>query len=223
MFNTAISFKHAFKAGALVLALALGTGVAKADSVYFAGSTTGGFNSDTPSSMDSYKTLSFAGSSFSGTTSSSGYLAIGGSSGTTSNNFGMFTLSSGNAKYGGTTFTLLIDFTDPAGITGGQTADYFAKVTGSISDNTDGGVTINFNPNSQVFSFSNPNQSGDFKLHLNNLSLNPTTDQSESVTGFLQTSSVVTATPEPNSLMLLGTGFVSAAGMLMRRRKAMSL
>lgn len=29
------------------------------------------------------------------------------------------------------------------------------------------------------------------------------------------------ATPEPNSLMLLGTGFVSAAGMLMRRRKAL--
>ena len=29
-------------------------------------------------------------------------------------------------------------------------------------------------------------------------------------------------TPEPNSLMLLGTGFVSAAGMLMRRRRAMA-
>ena len=32
----------------------------------------------------------------------------------------------------------------------------------------------------------------------------------------------VAATPEPNSLMLLGTGFVSAAGMLMRRRKMVS-
>ena len=33
----------------------------------------------------------------------------------------------------------------------------------------------------------------------------------------------VAATPEPNSLMLLGTGFVSAAGMLMRRRKMMAI
>jgi hypothetical protein len=37
------------------------------------------------------------------------------------------------------------------------------------------------------------------------------------------TASLSTATPEPNSLVLLGTGLVSSAGMLFRRRRAISL
>ena len=45
-----------------------------------------------------------------------------------------------------------------------------------------------------------------------------TSNSSGTITGFQLVSSVA-ATPEPSSLVMLGTGLVSAAGMLVRRRR----
>ena len=45
------------------------------------------------------------------------------------------------------------------------------------------------------------------------------TSSTDLITGFSIESSSTAVTPEPNSLMLLGTGLVSAAGMLVRRRR----
>lgn len=52
------------------------------------------------------------------------------------------------------------------------------------------------------------NTSGSFSL----------TSSTTGITSF-QLNGMTTATPEPSSLMLLGTGLVSSAGMLMRRRR----
>ena len=47
-----------------------------------------------------------------------------------------------------------------------------------------------------------------------------TSSSSGTITGFQLVSSVpVAATPEPSSLVMLGTGLISAAGMLVRRRR----
>ena len=84
---------------------------------------------------------------------------------------------------------------------------------------TNGGVTVNFNPNKQSYTFANGQETGTFTLDLNNLSVQP--GFTNDISGVITEKSMA-VTPEPNSLMLLGTGFVSAAGMLMRRRKMMT-
>lgn len=203
-----MNFTHAIKAGFVAAALVLGTTVAKADTMTFVGSTSGTFANNTTTDQ----TLTYSSGTFNNTTSNSGYLAIGGGGA----NFGLFTLSAGSATFANDPFSLMITFTNPTGISGGQSSTFSALVTGSVTAPTDGGATVVFSPNSQVYNFNNGTLVGNFTLNLNNVSV--TAGQTASVTGFIQETSVA-ATPEPNSLMLLGTGFVSAAGMLMRRRK----
>ena len=206
------SFKNVLKAGMLVAALAIGTGVAHADSMVFSGTTTGVF-STTNTSTD--QTLSYTGGAFNGTTSNSGYISFGGNG----SNFGNLTLSAGTAAFNNDPFALTITFSAPTGIAGGQNSIFNATVFGSVTAPTDGGATITFDPSATKYTFSNGATSGSFTLNLNNVSV--FAGQTASVTGYI-TSVSSAATPEPNSLMLLGTGFVSAAGMLMRRRKMMA-
>lgn len=206
------------KFAALAGVLAVGSASMRADQMTFTGTTTGGFNADMPSNMDTYKGLTFNGGTFTGTTAGN-QVAIG--TNDPIDNFGIVSLATdpnGTMKYGGTTFTLLIDFTDPNGIIGGQTSNFVAKVTGTVTDDN-GGVTLNFNPNKQSYSFNDGTTMGTFTLNLNNVSIKP--GFSNDISGKITEQSTA-VTPEPNSLMLLGTGFVSAAGMLMRRRKLMN-
>ena len=205
------NFKHVLKAGLLAAAFVVGSAVAHADTMNFSGTTSGSFGAT--GSTD--QTLTFAPGTFSGTTSNSGYVAFGGGG----SNFGTFTLSPGTANFNNDPFTLMITFSDPTGISGGQNSTFSALVTGSVTAPVNGGANVTFNPSMTSYSFANSNQTGSFTLNLNNVAV--FAGQTASVTGFIQETSVA-ATPEPNSLMLLGTGFVSAAGMLMRRRKMMA-
>lgn len=203
-------FNTLLQSAAVTTALVLSTAVAKADTMLFDGTTTGVFTQNNSTQLQG---LSFKGGSFSGNTSDSGYVAFGGAG----SNFGVFTLDSTmNSSFTSNPFQLTITFQDPSGISGGQNSTFSAIVTGSVTANSGGGATISFNPNSATYNFANSMGMGNFTLNLNNVSV--FTTQSATVTGYIQS----TVTPEPNSLMLLGTGFVSAAGMLMRRRKAMT-
>ena len=204
------------KSGMLAAALVLGTTVAAhADSMTFAGTTSGSFVS---TGTSSYQGLSFAAGNFSGNTSASGDVAFG-QAGNPNGSFGTFTLGTASNSYTGQQFNLSVLFSTPAGITGGQSSSFTATTTGTVTANTGGGVRVTFAPITQNYTFSNGVSSGTFTLSIDTLSLYP--GQQNAISGYIQ-STTNAATPEPNSLMLLGTGFVSAAGMLMRRRKMMS-
>ena len=207
--------KHAVKACTLVAALVIGTGVAKADSMTFSGTTNGTFAS---TGTAAYQQLSFSNGSFNGQTSATGDVAFG-QAANPNGSFGNFTLGTATNNYNGQTFNLNILFANPGGINGGQNSSFTATTQGTVSSTTGGGVRITFAPSIQSYTFANGVSSGSFTLQLDSLSL--FAGQTNAVSGFIQSTSVA-ATPEPNSLMLLGTGFVSAAGMLMRRRKMMA-
>src|SRR5687767_4741488 len=118
---------------AFVAVLTLGHGVARADEVEISGSTTG-FVTGVPQ-------LTFVGNpSFTNTT----FLGIGALSG--ANNLGTFFLSTAPGQLVAGNFTLIVNFTSPAGINGGQGATYPpAVISGTVSPNLNqGGVNINF-------------------------------------------------------------------------------
>lgn len=210
------TLKHALKAGAVVATLMLGTSIMRADAITFSGNASGTFGNGTSTLKN---TLTYNGASFSQTTSNSGYASIGGAT----LNFGSFSLGPATTTFSNNPFTLDLNFIMPGGITGGQMSSYKAHVDGSVTMG-DGGATVNFgnaiNNNGILFTFNDGNESGSFRLYLNDVSVSP--DHTAPITGHIQADATA-VTPEPNSLMLLGTGFVSAAGMLMRRRKALSL
>jgi hypothetical protein len=151
--------------------------------------------------------LTFTGGSFN-QADSNGFLAIG----SATENFGTLNLSGIPFTYN-TLFTLLVNFTLPAGTPGGGTV-YSAVVGGSVTNSTTGGVLFDFNNTPQTINYTG----GSFTLAINDVSVN----SSELPTNTAITGTIRTAVPEPATwaLMLLGFGGI---GLTMQRRRRPAL
>lgn len=179
-------------------------GQARADEVTIAGFTTG--------VITGVPALSFVGNnSFTNTT----FLNIGALSG--ANNLGTFSLITAPGGLVSGSFALNVTFTSPTGINGGQGTTYLAVITGSVAPiANNGGVSINFDNNPVVFTFSNANGTGSFSLALADVFLE-TGQQANLTAGTTGQSDPI---PEPATLLLLGTGLTGIAAKLRQRRKA---
>lgn len=197
-------------AKSLSLAIAIGAiltlsqGVARADEVTIAGSTTG--------TVTGVPQLSFFSNTFTGTTA----LGVGSLSGT--NRLGTFFLTPDATQMLSGNFELDVTFTQPTGINDGQNRSYTATIFGSVSPVTDvGGVNIHFTNPIESFTFNDGTNSGTFTLSIADVFVqtNEFADLTAGISGGQQSNPV----PEPATLLLLGTGLTGVAARLRKRNK----
>jgi hypothetical protein len=213
--------RHQFKLLGVLAACVVGTASpVQAQDIQFQGSTKGCFftSSETscaPANSSSLMYLSYLNSSFD-VTSYEGFAGIGAAPGIPNvNNLGSFSVAGNMASYSGSSFWLDVIFTLPT-ITSSPSV-FSAAVKGSVRSFANGSVSVLFDPSSQVFDFQSGESAGQFVLNVNDVSLTPGTSP-VALTGYIEVSSV-TATPEPATLALMGTGMLGIIGVGFRRRQ----
>jgi hypothetical protein len=197
---------------ALAAAAVLGLGSSLQAQVFFQGSTSGCFNpvAGTCGGSPSVPGVSFSGDTFIGNTAPiTNLYAVGGSAG---QSFGSFTVGTGGEVYANLPFLLNISFLAPFGIT--PSAVYTATLLGSASSIAGGGFFIDFDNTVKTYTYTAPDGGGTFTLGVNDVSV------TGGHTGFV--SGNIIASPEPATLMLVGTGLLALVPVIRRRRAMVS-
>jgi hypothetical protein len=200
-----------------VLGIMAVAGASPADAqVRFSGSALGCFGLDcSPVNSSETGFLNFTGMSFDETTRNDGRAQL------------MFGYFSWDAFIGETyidsPFTLFLAFTNPTGIYpdpvyyGNAEGVYIrGKLNGAWTATSD--LQLTFEPNQREYTFTggDPDRPGEFTLTLNNMNINPDNRH------IIGTVTDATVTPEPVSLILMGSGLAGLAAARRRRKRPSS-